>query len=68
MGDSETIEKLLAAGVIERSGNGFAKTPKGAAMLRAGFPCGIPGDAPLKIDSVRARSKPPIAKAKKRKR
>lgn len=66
MTDSETIEKLLAAGMIERSGNGFVKTAKGAAMLRAGIKGGIPGDKSLKIDSVRARSRPPVAKSKKR--
>jgi hypothetical protein len=66
MTDSETVEKLLAAGVIERRGNGFVKTAKGAAMLRAGSP-GISGES-FKIDSARARSKPPIPKVRKRKR
>jgi hypothetical protein len=66
--DDATIEKLLAAGVIERSGGGFIKTAKGAEMLRAGQHGHILGEKRLPIDSVRARSKPPVAKVKKRKR
>jgi hypothetical protein len=63
----DDLEKLLEAGWVVRDGNDLKMTDKGRAALRRGIPgFSIPGEN-ASVDSVRARTKLPVKKFKKRK-
>jgi hypothetical protein len=65
MTDPKIIEDLVAAGWIVLRGNDYVMTPLGRRKLRQGLP-GTTFGKTAPIDSVRARSRPPIKKKSKR--
>jgi hypothetical protein len=64
--DDANLEKLLEAGWVIRHGNELKITDKGRAALRRGIPKPQMPGPKAPVDSVRARTKLPIKKFKKR--